>query len=90
METLISSVNIQTILVLATIAIVFLLVKLLLRILQTSFGLILAILAIVLVLQYGFGISPSQLWAEVGSLPQDIVQVVSSFDLNTITSVFPG
>lgn len=88
MDTLIASVNSQAVLVIAAIAVVFLLVKLLLRILKANLGLVLTILAIVLVLQYGFSISPSQLWGEIGNLPQDIRQWVSSVDLNAVRSMF--
>jgi hypothetical protein len=66
----------------------FLCGKLLLRILKTSFSLILAILAIALVLQYGFDISPSQLWGKIGNLSQDIIQFVKTLDLNGFMSLF--
>lgn len=88
MDSLIDSVNSQAVLVIAAIAVAFLLVKLLFRILKVSFRLILTILAIVLVLQYGFGFTPGQLWGEITSLPQDLIQLVKNFDPNAVTSIF--
>lgn len=88
MDSLISSVDSQAILVIAAIAVALLLGTLLYRILKASFGLILAIVAIALVLQYGLGISPNQLWREIGNLPQDVVQLVQNLDLNALTSIF--
>src|SRR3712207_8891878 len=43
----------------------------LVRILKAGFGLIVTILAIVLGLQVVFGISPGELWVEIGQLPQE-------------------
>lgn len=88
MDALVDSINSQAVLVIAAIAVAFLLVKLLFRILKVSFGLLLTILAIVLVLQYGFGFTPGQLWGEIANLPQDLIQLVQSFDPNAITSMF--
>lgn len=88
MDSLIGSVNSQAVLVIAALAVSFLLVKLLFRILKASLGLILTILAIVLVLQYAFGFSPEQLWSEIGNLPQDALQLVKSLDLNALMSSF--
>ncbi len=88
MDSLIDSVNSQAVLVIAAIAVTFLLVKLLFRVLKVSFGLVLTILAIVVVLQYGFGINPNQLWGEIANLPQDLIQLVQNFDLNAATSMF--
>lgn len=87
MDSLISSVDSQAVLVIAAIAVAILLGTLLVKILKASFGLILTILAIVLVLQYGFGISPDQLWGEIGHLPQVAIQSVQGFDLNSLTSM---
>lgn len=90
MDSLIGSVDSQTVLVVAAIAISLLLVTLLYRILKAGLGLILTILAIVLVLQSAFGISPGQLWGEIGNLPQDAIQLVKSLDLNSLVSSFNG
>ena len=90
MDSLIGAVNPQTLLVVAAIAISLLSLMLLVRILKTGAGLILTILAIVLGLQYGFGISPSQLWGEIAALPQEVIQIVSRVDLNAFTSMFSG
>lgn len=88
MDSLIGSVDSQAVSVIAAIAVALLLGTLVVRILKASLGLILIILAIVLVLKYGFGISPGQLWGEIGNLPQDIVQWIKGFDLNAFMSMF--
>jgi hypothetical protein len=88
MDSLIGSVDSQAVLVVAAIAVSLLLVTLLFRILKAGLGLILTILAIVLVLQSVFGISPGQLWGEIGNLPQDAIQLVKSLDLNSLISSF--
>ena len=90
MDSLIGSVDSQTVLLVAAIAVSLLLVTLLVRILKAGLGLILTILALVLVLQYVFGISPGQLWREIGNLPQDTMQLVKSLDLNSLMSSFNG
>lgn len=90
MDSLIGSVDSQTVLVVAAIAVSLLLVTLLFRILKAGLGLILTILAIVLILQSVFGISPGQLWGEIGNLPQDAIQLVKSLDLNSLMSSFNG
>ena len=90
MDSLIGSVDSQTVLVVAAIAVSLLLVTLLFRILKAGLGLILAILAIVLVLQSVFGISPGQLWSEIRNLPQDALQLVNNLDLNSLMSSFNG
>lgn len=90
MDTWIESIDPQIVLLIAAIAIAFLLVKLLFRVLKASFGLIVAILAIVLVLQAFFGISPNQVWVEIGNLPQEVVQRVQGFDFNALTTLFSG
>lgn len=90
MDSLIGSVDSQTVLVVAAIAVSLLLVTLLFRILKAGLGLILTILACVLVLQSVFGISPGQLWGEIGNLPQDAIQLVKSLDLNSLVSSFNG
>lgn len=88
MDSLISLVDSQTVLVIAAIAVSVLLVTLLFRIIKAGFGLMVTILAIVLVLQYGFGITPGQLWGEIGNLPQDVIPLVESINLNSLTSNF--
>lgn len=88
MDSLIGSVDSQAVLVIAAIAMAILLGTLLVKILKASFRLILTILAIVLILQYGFGISPNQMWGEIGHLPQGAIQLIQSFDLNSVTSLF--
>jgi hypothetical protein len=90
MDSLIGSVDSQTVLAIAAIAVSLLLVTLLFRILKAGLGLILTILAIVLVLQSVFGINPGQLWGEIGNLPQDALQLVKSIDLNSLLSSFNG
>lgn len=85
MDYLIGLVDSQAVLVIAAIAVALLLGTLVFRILKASLGLILTILVIMLVLQYGFDISPSQLWGEIGNLPQDVIQLVKSFDLKAFT-----
>lgn len=86
MDSLIGSFDPQIVLVIAAIAVLLLSVTLLVRIIKAGAGLILTILAIVLVVQYGFGISPNQLWGEIGNLPQDVTQLLQSFDLTALTS----
>ena len=90
MDSLIGSVDPQVVLVVAALAVLVLSVMLLIRIVKAGGGLILAILAIVLVVHYGFGISTNQIWGEIGRLPQDVTQIVKSFDLNALSSVFSG
>ncbi len=79
MDDLFDIINSQTVLVIAAIAVAFLLVRLLFRILSVSLGMILTIVAIVLVLQYLFGISPRELWFEISHLPQHIARLMQSF-----------
>lgn len=90
MDSLIGSIDPQSVLMIAAIAIALLLGNLLFRILKANAGLILVILLIVLVLQYGMGISPLQLWEEIGNLPQDVLQLVKNWDLNAATFMFSG
>ncbi len=60
----------NTILLVAAIAVSFLLASWLLRVVRFTLGPLLLIVAIVLVLKFAFGISPSQLWYEVKQVPQ--------------------
>lgn len=79
MDNLFDVINSQAVLLIAAIAVTFLLIRLLFRILSVSLGIILTIVAIVLVLQYVFGISPQQLWFEISHLPQDLTRLLQSF-----------
>jgi hypothetical protein len=88
MDSLTGLIDSQIVLIGAAIAVALLSITLLVRILKAGLGLILAIVAIVLVLQYVFGISPGQLWSEIFNLPQDLARLVRSVDLDAITSVF--
>ncbi|NJP12386.1 MAG: hypothetical protein HC866_25390 [Leptolyngbyaceae cyanobacterium RU_5_1] len=69
MDSVFSAVDSQVVLLVAAIAVAILCIRLLFRILNVGLGMILAIVAIVLVLQYSFGISPKQLWFEISHLP---------------------
>jgi hypothetical protein len=79
MDALQQAIDSQTILVIAAIAVSLLALRLLFRVLSVGLGLILTIVAIVLILQYGFGISPKELWYEIGLLPQEIIRFVKNF-----------
>lgn len=81
MDNLLASVDSQTVLVISAIVVAFLLLRLLLRILSRAGGLILTILAIVLGVQYLFGISPVQLWQEMIHLPQELLRLVENVQL---------
>ncbi|MBD1821053.1 hypothetical protein H6F51_00760 [Cyanobacteria bacterium FACHB-DQ100] len=81
MDNLLASVDSQTVLVISAIVVAFLLLRLLLRILSGAGGLLLTIIAIVLGLQYLFGISPAQLWQEMLHLPQELLRLVESVQL---------
>lgn len=79
MDSLLDSIDSQTVLLIAAIAVAFLLFRLLFRILNAGLGIILTIVAIVLVLQYLFGISPRQLWFEISHLPQALARLMQGF-----------
>lgn len=81
MDNLLASIDSQTVLVIAAIVVVFLLLRLLFRILSGAGGLILTIVAIVLGVQYLFGISPTQLWQEIAHLPQELFRLVENAQL---------
>lgn len=81
MNNLIALGDSQTILMIAAIVVSLLLLRLLFRVLNASAGLVLAIVAIVLGLQYLFGISPSQLWSEIVHLPQELIHLVENVQL---------
>lgn len=78
MDFLSNSVDTQTVLIVGAIAVFFLLSRLLFRLLNVGTGTILAIVAVVLVLKYGFDISPKALWFEVTHLPQMAARFVQS------------
>ncbi|MGB5961342.1 MAG: hypothetical protein WBG73_11830 [Coleofasciculaceae cyanobacterium] len=69
----------QTVLLIAAIAVAFLLIRLFLRIFNVGLGLILSIVAIALILQYGFDINPRELWYEVSRLPQHLLRLAKNF-----------
>jgi uncharacterized transporter YbjL len=78
MDSLLGSIDSQIVLLVAAIAVALLFLRLVFKVLNAGLGIILAIVAIVLVLQYGFGISPKQLWFEISHLPQDLVRLAKS------------
>lgn len=78
MDSLVGLVDSQIVLIVGAIAVSLLLLRLLVQILQAGFGSMAAILALVLVLDYVFGISPTQLWMEMSQLFQDLVTWVRS------------
>lgn len=80
MDALTGLVDSQAVLVIAAITVLLLLVTLLVKILRANLGLILILIAIVLGLQYFFSIDPNQLWSQIGNLPQDVMQLVQSFN----------
>lgn len=65
----------QVVLLVGAVAIFFLLSKLLFKVLSSSAGTILALVSIVLICQYAFGISPRSLWYEVSHLPQSLARL---------------
>jgi hypothetical protein len=79
MDSLTELVDPQIVLVVGAIAVSLLLVRLLFQVFQASFGSMVAILALVLILYYVFGISPKQLWFEISHLPQDLAKWARSF-----------
>lgn len=76
MDSILDSINSQTVLAVAAIAILILSVRLLIRVLNVGLGSILTIVAIAVALQYFFGISPKQLWFEVRHIPQEILNLL--------------
>jgi hypothetical protein len=67
--------DVNTILLIAAIAVSFLLFSWLLKVIRFTLAPLLMIAAIVLVLKFAFGISPNQLWYEVKEIPQMLLQV---------------
>jgi hypothetical protein len=78
MENLLNSVDPQLVLLVAAIAVVVLAFNLLGKILRESFGQVVALVAIVLVLNYAFDIGPRQLWFEISHLPTLVMRFVQS------------
>lgn len=76
MDSLFDSLDPQVVLVISAIAVSILLLRLFLRLLNVGLGTILTIVAIVLVLQFVFGITPKQLWFEMTHLPQYFARLV--------------
>jgi hypothetical protein len=60
----------QLVLLVAAVAVVLLGFRFVFQVVKVGAGSILGLVAIVLGLQYLFGISPKQLWFEIGHLPQ--------------------
>ncbi len=84
MDDLLTAVDPQIVLLVAAIAVSVLAIRWLLKVLSVSWGLLLAIVVIVLVLQYVFGITPGQLVAEIGQLPQELFRLVQNFNLPSL------
>lgn len=78
MDSLFNSVDSQLVLLIAAIAVVVLAAQLLFRILSVGLVPLIGLVAIVVALQYLFGISPSQLWVEVSNLPQIAIEFFNS------------
>ncbi|MGG6297548.1 hypothetical protein ACQ4M4_24405 [Leptolyngbya sp. AN02str] len=78
MDSFVSLLDTQLVLLVGAIAVFFLSLRLLFQVLQAGLGSMAAILAIVLVLYYVFGISPEALWFEISHLPQDLAQWAQS------------
>lgn len=81
MDTFLTAVDSHTVLLVAAIAVSLLFLRLVFKVLNATWGSILAIAAIVLVLQYAFGIAPNQLLTEISQLPQDLVQLMQNLNL---------
>lgn len=78
MDSFVNSIDSQLVLLIAAIAVVVLTSRLLFRILAVGYGSLIGLVAIVVALQYLFGISPKQLWFEVAHLPQMAMKFFSS------------
>ena len=70
-----STLDLQTVLGLATIVGLVVIVRAVLRIFHVGLGLIMSVIAIALVLQYGFDLSPRELWYEFSYLPQKLTRL---------------
>ncbi|MBD2106255.1 hypothetical protein [Nodosilinea sp. FACHB-13] len=78
MDSVFSSVDPQLVLLIAAIAVIVLAAQLFLRILSVGLVPLIGLVAIVVALQYLFGISPKQLWLEVSHLPQMAMEFFNS------------
>ncbi|MBD2233194.1 hypothetical protein [Phormidium tenue] len=78
MDAVFSSVDPQLVLLIAAIAVVVLAAQLFFRILSVGLVPLIGLVAIVVALQYLFGISPKQLWLEVSNLPQMAMEFFNS------------
>ena len=77
MNSLLEAVDSHTTLLVAAIVVAVLLLNLLFGVLKVSLKPLLTIVAIALVLQYVFNISPRQLWYEITQLPYEIMRLVN-------------
>ncbi|WP_373542290.1 hypothetical protein [Chamaesiphon sp.] len=73
-----SGLDLRTVLGLATIVGLVMLVRSVLKIFNSGLGLIISVIAIVLILQYGFDLSPRELWYEFSHLPQYLVRLAKN------------
>ncbi|MBE9110211.1 hypothetical protein IQ273_12395 [Nodosilinea sp. LEGE 07298] len=78
MDALFNSVDSQLVLLVAAIAVVVLVSQLFFRILSVGLVPLIGLVAIVVALQYLFGITPRQLWFEVSHLPQMAMKFFNS------------
>ena len=78
MENLLNSIDSQRVLLVAAIVAVILAFNLLGKLLRQGFGQVIAIAAIMLVLNYAFDITPRQLWFEISHLPTIVMRFVQS------------
>lgn len=78
MSPVFGGVDSQLVLLVAAVAVVVLAVRLMVQIFRVGAGSILGIVAILLGLQYLFGLAPKQLWFEVSHLPQMAMRFVQS------------
>jgi hypothetical protein len=79
MENLFDAFDSQLVVLIAAIAVVILTFNLASKVLRVGLGQIVALGAIVLVLNYAFDVSPRQLWFEVSHLPTTLVRFFQSF-----------
>ncbi len=69
----------QLILLVGAIAVTVLVSKLVFQLFSKESKTLLALLVIVLVMQFVFGISPKQIWFEISHLPQAIARLAQQF-----------
>jgi uncharacterized membrane protein (UPF0182 family) len=79
MENLLNSIDSQGILLAAAVVVAILSFSVIGKVLKVAFGQIMALAVIVLVLNYGLGISPRQLWFEVSHLPTTLMRFMQNF-----------